>query len=71
MEDLKMLNLLKRIKLLLQRNSLTLAIDLIELEVENLQGITEKKCKNTIYPNYDWYCNDCYNLNCKSNKKSI
>ena len=67
MEELKMLELLNRIKICIERGSLDIAKDLIELEIENLKGITEQRCKNTRYYYYDWNCIYCSNLNCSSN----
>lgn len=71
MEELKMLELLNRIKICIERGSLDIAKDLIELEIENLKGITEQRCKNTKYYYYDWNCQYCSNLNCNQNKKVI
>lgn len=71
MEELKMLELLNRIKICIERDSLDIAKDLIKLEIENLIGITEKRCKNTRYYYYDWNCKYCNNLNCNQNKKVI
>lgn len=71
MEELKMLEVLNRIKICIERDSLDIARDLIELEIENLKGITEQKCKNTKYYYYDWNCKYCSNLNCNQNKKVI
>jgi len=63
-----MLNILKRIKILLERDSLDTAKDYIRLEIDNLNGTTEDRCKNTKYYFYDCYCKYCSNLNCLSNK---
>ena len=68
MEKLKMLELLNRIKICIERGSLDIAKDLIELEIENLKGITEQRCKNTKYYYYDWYCQYCSNFNCNNKK---
>lgn len=69
MENLEMLEIIQKIKLFLNKDSLDLARDTIRLELENLKGITEKRCKNTKYYFYDWYCKYCDNKNCASNKK--
>lgn len=66
-----MLELLDRIKVCAERGSLDIARDLIQLEIENLKGITEQSCKNTKYYYNDWYCRYCNNLNCSQNKKVI
>lgn len=68
MEELKMLEILNRIKICIERDSLDIAKDLIELEIENLKGTTEQRCKNTKYYYYDWNCKYCNNLNCSSNQ---
>lgn len=69
MENLEMLKILQRIKLFLKTDSIDLARETVQLELENLKGITEKRCKNTKYYFYDWYCKYCDNKNCASNKK--
>lgn len=71
MEELKMIELLNRIKICIEQGSLDIAKDLIELEIENLKRFTEQKCKNTKYYYYDWACQYCSNLNCNQNKKVI
>lgn len=71
MEELKMLELLNRIKICIEQGSLDIATDLIELEIENLKNNTHQKCKNTKYYYYDWACQYCSNLNCNQNKKVI
>ena len=63
--------LLNRIKICIERDSLDIAKDLIELEIENLKGFTEQKCKNTKYYYYDWAREYCNNMNCNQNKKVI
>ncbi len=69
MENLEMLEIIQKIKLFLNTDSLDLARDTVRLELDNLKGITEKRCKNTKYYFYDWYCKYCNNKNCASNKK--
>lgn len=68
MENVIMLDILKRIKMFLDDDSLDLARELAQLELDNLKGITEQRCKNTKYYYYDWYCQYCSNLNCSSNR---
>ena len=67
MDNVKMLEILNRIKVCIERDSLDIAKDLTELEIENLKGITEQRCKNTKYYYYDWNCKYCENFNCSSN----
>ena len=49
MKKLKMLEILNQIEVCIERNSLDIAKDLIQLEIENLKGITQKNCSNTRY----------------------
>lgn len=69
MNDKKVLDILNKIHICLKNNSIDNARYFIKLEIENLKGITEQKCKNTKYYFYDYYCQYCNNLNCNSNKK--
>ncbi len=68
MEESTMLELLNRIKICIDRDSLDIAKDLTRLEINNLKGITEKNCKSLKYYCYDWACKSCSNLNCNSNR---
>ena len=70
MDNEKMIEILDRIELFIKKDSLDLAKDMTKLEIENLKGITEQRCKNTKYYFYDWYCQYCSNLNCNSNKNN-
>ena len=67
MDNVKMFEILNRIKMCIKRDSLDIAKDLIKIEIENLKGITEQRCKNTKYYYYDWNCKYCENFNCSSN----
>lgn len=71
MENSKMLDILNKLYTLLQYDSKDIARNLVRVEIENLKGITERRCHNTIYNNQGWYCKDCHNLNCNYNKKDI
>lgn len=62
-----MLDILRRIKMFLLDDEITLARELVELELDNITGATEERCKNTKYYANEWYCKDCSNLNCSSN----
>ena len=68
MEESKILEILNRIKVCVKSDSLNVAKELIKIEIENLKGITEQRCKNTKYYFYDTYCKYCSNYNCNSNK---
>lgn len=66
MQEVKMLEIISRIKNLLERNCVYEAKIYTQLEIENLKGITQKKCKNTKYF-FGNYCKYCSNMNCVSN----
>lgn len=68
MEDEKMLDILNKIEMFIDKDSLDLARELAQLEIDNLKGITQERCKNTKYYFYDWYCQYCNNINCHNNK---
>lgn len=70
MEELKMLEILVKIKICVERDSLMIAKDLVNLEINNLKGITETTCQNTKYYYYDSNCKFCSNLNCSANKNN-
>lgn len=64
MEYDKVLDILNRLQSCLERNLMDIAKELLQLEIHNLQGITERKCYATKYNLYSWYCKTCSNLNC-------
>ena len=70
MEETTFLEILKGIENCLERYSIDIANDLINLELDNLKGITEHKCQNTKYY-FGSYCKYCSNLNCNSNKNKV
>lgn len=53
MENVIMLDILKRIKMFLLDDSVDLARELAQLELDNLKGITQERCKNKKYNFYD------------------
>ena len=66
MEEKIMLNILNRIQWLIIRNRFFEARRLVKQELENLNGITETKCKvHTL--NADG-CKSCKNYNCNLNE---
>lgn len=67
METKKFLEIIKRIEILIENNSLFETKEYIRVEIENLEGITEKHCKNSYYSFHDYYCKKCTNFNCNSN----
>lgn len=71
MQNEKMLEILRRIKICLERDSLDIAREYTRLEIKNLKGITEKECKNSRYYCNDWYCKECRNLNCTGNMNEL
>lgn len=52
MEEIEMFKVLNRIKICIENDSLINARELIRLEIDNLNGITERRCKNTKYYYY-------------------
>ncbi len=60
------LDILRRIQALINRDEIYYAKEYIRLEIENFEGITPRKCKNTIYKFY--YCDKCSNKNCSDNE---
>ena len=69
MDEKVMLSLLDRFEDLVDKNRFVEARRLVEREIENLQGITEQKCK--LHKRNKDYCNICSNLNCNLNNKEI
>lgn len=62
-----MLEILDKIEWLIDRNRSFEAKRLVKQELENLQDITQQKCKLLRYNNE--FCRICKNINCKLNKK--
>lgn len=69
MENVVMLDILKRIKMFLLDDEIVLARELVELELDNLKGVTAQRCKDSKYYFYDGYCKYCSNLNCSGRNK--
>lgn len=63
--DKKFLCLLAKFKMIADKNRLYEGRRLIGREFENLNGITERKCKNHKYSNR--WCEVCENYNCNLN----
>lgn len=68
MKETVMLNILDKLEWLIVRNRTFEAKKVLRIELDNLKGITQKNCSNTIYYFYDWACKYCQNVNCESNK---
>lgn len=67
MEKGNFLEILIRIRSCIKRNEIFVAKSYINLEINNLIGITEKECKK--YKSFNsWYCYNCRNKNCGANK---
>lgn len=62
-----MLEILNRIKICIERDSLMIARDLVKLEIDSLNGITEN-CESSKYYYYDLNCEYCNNLNSRKDK---
>lgn len=71
MQNEKMLEILHRIQICLERDSLDIARQYIKLEIENLQGITQEQCKSKFYYCDEFYCKTCHNLNCSNNLNEL
>lgn len=69
MEEEKILQILNRIKICLNRNDLYIAKEYVQLEIDNITGASEQRCKNTKYYFYDSYCKYCKNENCSKKKE--
>ncbi len=67
MEELTMLDILKKLEWLVVRNRTFEAKKRLTIELNNLKGITEQKCK-LIKVRKD-YCNFCWNYNCNNYQK--
>lgn len=70
MENIRFLGILDRIKSCLLSDDKYTAKEYLRLEVENLEGKTEKKCENKQRFGTE-YCNYCLNVNCNENKKGV
>lgn len=68
-ESKKMLNILKQIELLIDMGWKDEAIELANIEIDNLQGLTPLKCKNRAEDKD--YCKKCHNTNCEKNQKVV
>lgn len=68
MEETKMIKILDILSNLLKTDNLYEAREYLQIEINNLTGETEEKCKNTKYYFYDCFCKYCSNTNCGSNR---
>ena len=68
MEQTTLLEIICRIKNLLEQDHIFEAREYTQLEINNLKGITQENCKNTMYAFYPMYCDSCRNINCEDNK---
>lgn len=67
MEESKLLEIINRIKILLEQGHWFEAREYTDLEINNLTGATAENCKNTMYHFYPTYCKYCSNVNCGDN----
>lgn len=65
----KMLNILKQVEVLTEMGWKDEAIEIANIEIENLQGLTPLKCKNRAEDKD--YCKKCHNTNCEKNQKVV
>ena len=70
MENIRLLEVLSRVRSCLLNDDSYIAIEYLRLEIENLQELTEKKCENKQYFGTT-YCNYCLNENCNENKREV
>ena len=70
MENTRFLEVLNRIRSCLLSDDKYTAKEYLRLEVENLEGKTEKKCENKLYFGTS-YCKYCLNQNCNENKREV
>ena len=71
MENVKVLEMLKRIKACIICEDVDAAKQYVQLEIDNLMGIAQERCKNTRYFFFGGYCKYCSNLNCESNESRL
>ena len=71
MEEPKLLEIINRIKLLLEGGHWFEAREYTDLEINNLTGVTAENCKNTMYHFYPTYCKYCSNVNCEDNPNKV
>ncbi len=71
MENQDFLEILYNVTTCLSKKDWFVAQEYIKIEIENLKGITEKKCKSSRYYCDDWYCKECRNLNCNDNLRKL
>lgn len=67
MKETVMLNILDKLEWLIVRNRTFEAKKVLRIELDNLKGITEQKCK-LIKVRKD-YCKYCWNYNCNNYHK--
>lgn len=68
MEEATLLEIINRIKMLLESGHWIEAREYTDLEINNLTSTTAEQCKNTKYHFYPTYCKYCSNVNCKDNQ---
>lgn len=67
MEESTLLEVINRIKMLLEQGHWFEAREYTDLEIRNITGATAEECKNTKYHFYPTYCKYCSNINCGDN----
>lgn len=70
MENIRLLDVLNRVRSCLLNDDRYAAKEYIWLEINNLRGQTEKKCENKRYFGKN-YCKYCLNVNCNENKREV
>ena len=68
MEEVRLLEVINRIKVLLEGGHWFEAREYTDLEIRNITGATAEECKNTKYNFYPTYFKYCSNTNCGDNQ---
>ena len=69
MKEQKMLDILYMLRACLVDEDWNTASQYADLEIENIEGVTSKKCKSRMDSDY-YYCDRCEILNCANNVNS-
>lgn len=67
MKEEILLETIYRIQNFIENKQIAEAKDYVKLEIDNLTGATEERCKNTKYHFYPTFCKYCSIKNCISN----
>lgn len=68
MEEQVLLQIINDIRRFLDKNKVYEAKQYVQLELNNIRGITPENCKNTKYHFYPTYCKYCSIVRCPDNR---